>query len=55
MKFIEVHKEGISKSFKEICANTNRQWNEMKKVHDLRAEIESLRKTQTWGNLEVKL
>lgn len=55
MKFIEVLKEGINKSFKEIFANTNRQWNEMKKFQDLRAEIESIRKTQTVRNLEVNL
>lgn len=55
MMFIEVLKEGINKSFKEICANTNRQWNEMIKVQDLRTEIDSVRKTQTGGNIEVTL
>ena len=43
---IEVLKEEITKSLKDIYENTNKQWKEMNKtVQDLKVEIESIKKT----------
>jgi predicted nucleic acid-binding Zn-ribbon protein len=51
---IETLREEISKSIKEIY-NTE-QWKEMNKIiQNLKVEIESIKETQTDGNLEMKI
>lgn len=54
MNITEVLSEEMNKSLKE--ANENKQWKEIlnKTVQDLQVEIESIKKTQTEGNLEIK-
>lgn len=55
MNVTEIFKEEMNKSPKEINENTNKQWREKnKKVQSLKVEIESIRKTQTEGNLNMK-
>jgi predicted nucleotide-binding protein (sugar kinase/HSP70/actin superfamily) len=50
----EVLKEEMTKSLKEVYENTNKQWKEMNKtVQDLKVEIESIKKTQREGNVEI--
>lgn len=52
---IEVLKEELTKSFKEIYENTNKPWKKMNKtVQDLKVEIESIKKIQTKVNVEIK-
>ena len=52
IKFI---KEEMNQSLKEDYENTNKQWEEMNKtIQDLKQEIESIEKSQTEGNLEMK-
>ena len=55
MNVTEIFKEEMNKSPKEINENTNKQWKEKnKKVQSLKVEIESIKKTQTEGNLNMK-
>jgi hypothetical protein len=55
MNMIEVLKEEINKSLKEIYENTNKEWKKMSKtVQDLMTQNESINRTQTEGNMEVK-
>ena len=50
MNMLEVLKEEMNKSLQEIHKT---QWKEMHKtVQGLKVEIESIKKTQTEGNLE---
>lgn len=52
---IELLKEEINNSLKAISESTNWQLKEMNKtVLDLNMEIESMKKTQTEGNLQMK-
>lgn len=46
----------MNKSLKESYENTSVQWKEMNKtMQDMKMEIESTKKTQTEGNLEMKI
>lgn len=55
MKMIEVFKEEMNKSLKEIQENTNKQFKEMNKtVQDLKMEMEAIKKIETEGILEMK-
>jgi hypothetical protein len=42
------------KSLKEIHENTNTGRKMSKRIHNLKTEIESIKKTQPEGNLEMK-
>jgi len=45
----------MNKSLKESYENTSVQWKEITKtMQDMKMEIESTKKTQTEGNLEMK-
>lgn len=45
----------MSKSLKDICEDTKKEWKEMNKtVQDLKVEIHSRKKTQTERNMEMK-
>ena len=51
MKMIEILKEEINKSLKQ--SPTSKQTKETKLLKDLKMEIETIRKTQTEGTLEL--
>lgn len=52
MNLIEFLKEEMNKSHKEILGREYREVN--KRVQDLKVEIESIKKTQTERNVEMK-
>lgn len=52
MILLEILKEEMKKSFKAIYENTNTRRKKNKTVQDIK--MESVEKTQTKGNLEVK-
>ena len=53
---IEILKEGMNRSLKEIYENTSMQWKETNKIaQDMKVEVESIKKTQPEGNLEMKI
>jgi len=55
IKIIEAFKKEINKSLKEIQENTIRQVKEISKtVQDLKVEIETIKRTQTEGILEME-
>ena len=55
MNMIEFLKEEMNKAHKEIYRNVNKEYREInKRVQDLKVEIESIKKTQTEENMEVK-
>ena len=55
MKMIEVLKEEMNKSLRGIWENRNKQWNGIDKtIEGLKIGIESVKKTQTEGILEMK-
>ena len=54
-KIIEYFKEDINNSLREIEENTSKQVKELNKViHDLKVEVETIKKTQMEANLEVE-
>ena len=55
MKIIETFKEDINNSLKEIQEITGKQVKELNKViHELKGEVETIRKTQIEANLEME-
>lgn len=53
---IEILKEGMNRALKEIYENTSMQWKEMNKIaQDMKVDVESIKKTQPEGNLEMKI
>lgn len=52
MKFIDTLKEEINKYLKEVFENHCKEID--KTAQDLKVDTELIKKTQTWGNLEMK-
>lgn len=56
MHMIELLKEEMSKSHKEIYKNVNREYRDInKRVQDLNVEIKSIKKMQTEGNRNMEM
>lgn len=46
----------MDRFLKEISEDTSMQWKEMNKIaQDMKVEVESIKKTQPEGNLEIKI